>query len=265
MEAAKGGIASAGTKGVLVEARRISKRFGGLQAVDDVSIAVRGGTVTAVIGPNGAGKSTLLDCLTGITRFDAGELVIDGASHFRIDVTALVELGLSRTFQNIRLFESLDAREHLVLARQNLLASRRGRAIARAGGSLPDPDRLLERVGLVAKARQRPAELAYGERRRLEIARALATAPRLLFLDEPAAGSTLSEQNALADLIASIAAEGIAVVLVEHHMDLVGRTSSQVVVLNFGRHVVSGTIAEVRRHPDVIRAYLGVSAAGTTA
>ena len=246
---------------MLIGVESISKRFGGLQAVDNVSLAARFGEVTAVFGPNGAGKSTLLDCLTGITPFDAGRIVIDGKAYARIAVSELVEFGISRTFQHIRLFDSLDARQHLVLARQNLAASRRGKALAQSGAALPDPDSLLDRVGLAAKARQRPGELAYGERRRLEIARALATAPRLLFLDEPAAGSTLSEQNELAELSSGIAAEGIAVVLVEHHMDLVGRVSALVVVLNFGRHVMTGSIDEVRRHPEVIRAYLGVSAA----
>ena len=246
---------------MLIEIEGISKRFGGLQAVDDISLTARGGKVTAVIGPNGAGKSTLLDCLTGITPFDAGRIVIDGKAHTHLAVSQLVELGLSRTFQHIRLFDSLDARQHLVLARHNLAASRRGKLLTQSGATLPDPDHLLARVGLAAKAGQRPSELAYGERRRLEIARALATAPRLLFLDEPAAGSTLSEQNGIAELISGIAAEGIAVVLVEHHMDLVGRVSAQVVVLNFGRHVMTGSIEEVRRHPEVIRAYLGVSAA----
>jgi branched-chain amino acid transport system ATP-binding protein len=245
---------------MLVEIEGVSKRFGGLQAVDGVSFTARGGEVTAVIGPNGAGKSTLLDCLTGITAFDGGLVVIDGVAHETIALQNLIALGISRTFQNIRLFESLDAREHLVLARYNLLARRRGREMVSAGTVCPDPDRLLERVGLSAKASYRPGELAYGERRRLEIGRALATAPRLLLLDEPAAGSTFSEQRTLADLILGIAAEGVAVVLVEHHMDLVSQVSAKVVVLNFGRHVVTGTIGEVRRHPEVISAYLGVTA-----
>lgn len=245
---------------MLVEVEGVSKRFGGLQAVDCVSLTARGGEVTAVIGPNGAGKSTLLDCLTGITAFDDGLVVIDGVAHEAIALQNLVALGISRTFQNIRLFESLNAREHLVLARHNLLASRRGRKMASAGTACPDPDRLLERVGLSAKASYRPGELAYGERRRLEVGRALATAPRLLLLDEPAAGSTRSEQGTLANLILGIAAEGVAVVLVEHHMDLVSKVSTQVVVLNFGRHVVTGPIGEVRRHPEVISAYLGVAA-----
>lgn len=243
-----------------VEVEGLSKRFGGLQALDNISLVARGGEVTAVIGPNGAGKSTLLDCLTGVTRFDSGRIVIDGQGHGAVRLDRLVDLGISRTFQHIRLFESLTAHEHLILVRRNLLSTSRGRALAASGVTLPEPMPLLERVGLAAKAGQRPAELAYGERRRLEIARALATAPRFLLLDEPAAGSTLSEQNVLAELIRSIAADGVAVVLVEHHMDLVGSVSARVVVINFGRHVLTGSIEEIRRHPEVISAYLGVAA-----
>jgi ABC-type branched-subunit amino acid transport system ATPase component len=249
-----------GSGPLAVEVEGISKRFGGLQALDNISLVARGGEVTAVVGPNGAGKSTLLDCLTGVTPFDSGRVVIDGVAHDSERLHRLVELGISRTFQHIRLFESLTALEHLVLVRRNLLSTARGRALAARGVTLPEPMPLLERVGLAGKAGQRPAELAYGERRRLEIARALATAPRFLLLDEPAAGSTLSEQVVLAELIRSIAADGVAVVLVEHHMDLVGRVSARVVVINFGRHVVTGTIEEIRRHPEVISAYLGVSA-----
>lgn len=245
---------------VLVEVEALSKRFGGLQALDNISLTARGGEVTAVIGPNGAGKSTLIDCLTGVTRFDSGRIVIDGNALTAIQLDKLVDIGISRTFQHIRLFEGLTAREHLILVQRNLLATSRGRRLRRSGVSLPDPGQLLDRVRLSAKAEQRPSELAYGERRRLEIARALATSPQFLLLDEPAAGSTLSEQNALAELISDIAGDGIAVVLVEHHMDLVARVSSQVVVVNFGRHVLTGTIDEVRRHPEVISAYLGVAA-----
>lgn len=243
-----------------VEVHGMSKRFGGLQALDNISLAARGGEVTAVIGPNGAGKSTLLDCLTGVTRFDSGRIVIDGRGHDAVRLDRLVDLGISRTFQHVRLFESLTALEHLVLVHRNLLATPRGRTRAASGAPMPEPLALLARVGLLAKAGQRPAELAYGERRRLEIARALATAPRFLLLDEPAAGSTPSEQNVLAELIRSIAADGVAVVLVEHHMDLVGSVSARVVVINFGRHVVTGTIEEIHRHPEVISAYLGVAA-----
>lgn len=247
-------------RSVLVEVEGLSKRFGGLQALDAISLTARGGEVTAVIGPNGAGKSTLIDCLTGVTGFDSGRVVIDGTALSAIRLDRLVDLGISRTFQHIRLFEGLTAREHLVLVQRNLLATSRGRRLRRSGNTLPDPDQLLDRVGLAAKSHQRPSQLAYGERRRLEIARALATCPQFLLLDEPAAGSTLSEQNALAALIRGIADDGIAVVLVEHHMDLVARVSNQVVVVNFGRHVVTGNIEEIRRHPEVISAYLGVAA-----
>lgn len=250
-------MTTGGNGPLVVEVQGISKRFGGLQALDDVSLVARGGEVTAVIGPNGAGKSTLLDCLTGITAFDTGRIIIDDTAHTSVRLDRLVDVGISRTFQHIRLFEGLTALEHIVLVRRNLLSTDRGRACA---PRLPEPGHHLERVGIADKAGKRPAELSYGERRRLEIARALATSPRFLLLDEPAAGSTLSEQNELAGLIRSIADDGVAVVLVEHHMDLVARVSSRVVVINFGRHVVTGTIDEVRRHPEVISAYLGVAA-----
>lgn len=250
-----------------IEVRGVTKRFGGLQALDGVSLRARTGEVTAVIGPNGAGKSTLMDCLSGITRMDAGELAIDGAVCRGNMLAQLVGLGITRTFQNIRLFESLDALEHVVLARLAYLRSQRA-----GGGSRPSRRAieaeglaLLERVGLAAKARRHPAELAYGERRRLEIARGLATEPRLLLLDEPAAGSTGAEQQVLAGLIEAIAAQGVAVVLVEHHMDLVARVAAEVVVLNFGRVIVTGTIDEVRHHPEVISAYLGTIAKAAAA
>jgi ABC-type branched-subunit amino acid transport system ATPase component len=236
-----------------------SKRFGGLQALENVSLRVSGGEVTTIIGPNGAGKSTLLDCLSGITPLDAGRITIDGRPFAKPSPARLIATGITRTFQNIRLFPSLSAREHVLLARRYYLRSSRGRA-AQPETVSETVDRLLARVGLAAKAHARPDELAYGERRRLEIARALATAPHLLLLDEPAAGSTLSEQATIAELIRGIAAEGVAVILVEHHMGLVEQVSTRVVVLDFGRVLTTGTIGEVRANPDVIAAYLGVAA-----
>jgi len=236
-----------------VEVDRISKRFGGLQALDAVSLEVGAGEVTAVIGPNGAGKSTLLGCLSGMIPIDSGRVLIEGVETTLRSPARLVQLGITRTFQNIRLFEGLSALEHLELARHS--ARRTHRSAAQ-----PDSMALLARVGLEAKAHLRPASLSYGERRRLEIARGLATRPSLFLIDEPAAGSTLSEQRDLADLIKAIADEGVAVILVEHHMDLVARASARVVVLNFGRVLLTGPIEAVRRDPAVIAAYLGTAA-----
>jgi branched-chain amino acid transport system ATP-binding protein len=244
---------------MLIEVNRVSKRFGGLLALDNVSLTARTGEVTAVIGPNGAGKSTLLGCLSGMIAIDAGHISIDGAEAVLTPLSRLVGLGITRTFQSIRLSESLTVLEHLLLSRMSHRRTRR----ARGRGPVQSPEELLARVGLTAVSGKRPAELSYGERRRLEIARGLATEPSLFLIDEPAAGTTPSEQLALADLIRGIAEDGVAVILVEHHMDLVARASTQVVVLNFGKVLTTGTIAEIRRNPEVISAYLGTTAGAT--
>jgi ABC-type branched-subunit amino acid transport system ATPase component len=241
---------------MLIEVDGVSKRFGGLQALDNVSLIARTGEVTAVIGPNGAGKSTLLGCLSGMIPIDAGRICIDGAEAVLAPLSRLVDLGITRTFQNIRLSESLTVSEHLRLARLSYRRTKR----SRGSGAGQPIEELLARVGLSAAARKYPAELSYGERRRLEIARGLATEPLLFLIDEPAAGTTPSEQLGLANLVRGIAEEGVAVVLVEHHMDLVARASSRVVVLNFGKVLTTGTISEIRRNPDVISAYLGTAA-----
>ncbi len=253
-------MASSDKPNVLIEALGISKRFGGIQAIDNVTVRARSGQVTSVIGPNGAGKTTLINCLTGVVRFDSGDIAIDGRSCGRITPRNLIEVGIARTFQNIRLWESLTVEEHVLLAQRNYASSRRGRRDGRRESASDVARTLLDRVGLGQKARLLPQELSYGERRRLEVARALATSPILILLDEPAAGFTLSEQVRLADLIAEIAQGGIAIILVEHHMDLVARVSSSVVVINFGKELTTGTIAEVRENPAVIAAYLGTTA-----
>lgn len=244
-----------------IEIENVSKRFGGLKALDRVSLVANGGEVTALIGPNGAGKSTFLNCITGVVPIDEGRVAVDGVPIPANPLSRLVEIGITRTFQNIRLFESLTALEHLLLARHALRARARDRLPCRKSRSVESECLdILESVGLRDRAYTWPSELSYGERRRLEIARGLAIEPHLLLLDEPAAGSTRSEQMALADLISSIAAQGTAVILVEHHMELVARVAKSVVVLNFGQVLMTGTIEEVRNHPDVIAAYLGTSA-----
>ena len=188
---------------VRAEARGLSKRFGGLQALASVSFAIDAGQVLAVIGPNGAGKSTLINCLSGAVAADTGSVAIDGRAVPPRFNDRLVELGITRTFQHVRLFPSLTALEHLLLARRSFERTVRCAARGRAQAICLD---LLDRVGLAAKAGQRPSELAYGEQRRLEIARGLATEPLLFLVDELAAGSTATEQVALAGLIEGIAA-----------------------------------------------------------
>ena len=242
-----------------IAVENVSKRFGGLQALSGVSLPLRTGEVRAVIGPNGAGKSTLINCLTGAVAMDTGRLVIDGRPVGARLGERLVEAGITRTFQNVRLFASLTALDHLLLARRSYERSRRFRP---GGGDAWEVcHTLLDRVGLSAKAGRRPAELAYGERRRLEIARGLAIEPVLFLVDEPAAGSTGTEQATLATLISGIAAGGVAVVLVEHHMDMIGRVADAVTVLNFGRVIAEGAFSDVKRDPAVVAAYLGTQAA----
>ena len=239
-----------------IAARHISKRFGGLNALDDVSVVARAGEVTAVIGPNGAGKSTLINCLCGAFPMTRGEIVIDGCSHTKIGAQELIGLGIARTFQTSRLWEHLTVAEHLRIVAVNYGRSPR----AKVDGSVPDIDELLGRFSLVRKRDQLPHELSYGERRRLELARCLASRPKLILLDEPAAGFNLSEQADLAGQIREISGTGVALVLVEHHMDIVATVSSSVVVLNFGKVLMAGTMEEVRNNPNVIAAYLGGAA-----
>ncbi|NPT38500.1 ABC transporter ATP-binding protein [Paraburkholderia xenovorans] len=255
-------VANMPVEGVLVEALGISKRFGGHQAVDNVSVSARSGEVTSVIGPNGAGKTTLINCLTGIIPFDTGELRINGQLYRRLAPQDLIEIGISRTFQNIRLWENLSVLEHVLLARRSYLRTARAarRNSSTDAGARDTAHELLQRVELDHKARMMPAQLSYGERRRLEIVRALAISPVLLFLDEPAAGFMLAEQVKLAALIREIAAKQVAIILVEHHMDLIARVSSSVVVLNFGKELTTGSIDQIRQNPDVIAAYLGTAA-----
>jgi branched-chain amino acid transport system ATP-binding protein len=241
-----------------IAVRGASVRFGGLQALSDVSIELRPGEVTALIGPNGAGKTTFINCLTGIVPMTAGQVLIGGTVVEPPRPDNLIELGFARTFQNIRLFPNLTVREQVEMARIGLRGSHRARRQAAAGQADGEtPDGLLTRLGLSHRGQETPSNLSYGEQRRLEIARALATRPRLLLLDEPAAGMVPSEQMALAEIISDIASRGVAVMLVEHHMDLVARVASEVVVLNFGRQIAAGSIGEVRADPEVISAYLG--------
>ncbi len=242
---------------MLIEAAGISKRFGGLLAVDSVTVRVETGEVTSVIGPNGAGKTTLINCLSGTFPFDSGEVRIDGRTYRKLAARDLIDIGVTRTFQNVRLWENLSVEEHVFLARRNYLQSSRAREPRQT--VTDDIHELLARVDLHRKSQLMPRELSYGERRRLEVARALSTSPKLLLLDEPAAGFNLSEQRGMAELIRDIAACGIAVILVEHHMDLVAEVSSNVVVMNFGKELATGTILEVRANPAVIAAYLGTA------
>lgn len=246
----------------------ITKRFGGLTAVDDVNFRVGAKTIHSVIGPNGAGKTTLFNVLTGIYRPEVGTVKLDGHRISGRLPEQIARRGVGRTFQNIRLFGQMKVFENVLVGMNShthynyfdaLLHTprfRKGEQAAR-DKSL----QLLEYVGLGQRVEELARNLPYGEQRRLEIARALALQPKLLLLDEPAAGMNPSESDSLKNLVRKIRDElGITIVLIEHHMKVVMEISDRITVLDYGKKIAEGTPAEIRDNPDVIEAYLGSSA-----
>jgi branched-chain amino acid transport system ATP-binding protein len=253
---------------VMLTAENIGIGFGGLRALDGVGFEARAGEILAIIGPNGAGKTTLFNIVSGLYRADAGRVVLAGQDVTQAPPHRLAALGLSRTFQNLQVFFRMTALENVMAGRHlrersSLLADLlRLPAARRANRQSRDAAlALLAEVGLADRADQPAGSLPYGALKRLEIARALATDPRVLLLDEPAAGCNPVETEEIDHLIAAVAARGVAVVLIEHDMKLVMRISRQVVVLNQGRPLAAGTPEEVRTNPDVIAAYLGLHGA----
>jgi len=243
---------------------RLSKNFGGVRAVKGVSLAVAPGTVFAIIGPNGAGKSTLLNLISGVHPPDAGTMTFDGLDVTRVPPHARVRRGLARTFQKIRLFKQLSVADNVVAGFHGRHRIPAWQYVWHGGAFRADHARcraeaaeLLAFVGLTQRARTLAGALSYGEQRMLEIARALATAPRLLLIDEPAAGLNAAEVDALLDRIRVLRARGIAVIVVEHNMDLVMNVADRVLVMDYGELLFEGTPAEVQVHPGVIAAYLG--------
>ncbi|MCA3268336.1 MAG: ABC transporter ATP-binding protein [Tagaea sp.] len=252
----------------LLKVEGLTKEFGGVRAVADVSFAVEPGTIHSVIGPNGAGKTTLFNLVTGVYTPTAGTVTLDGRDLTALSTAARAKLGMQRTFQNLQIFFNMTAIENVMVGRHlhlgtGLVASllglpkiRRETRLAREKAA-----ELMHRVGLEKWLDADADAMPYGALKRLEIARALAAEPKLLLLDEPAAGLNPKETVEIDELIREIARGGVTVVLVEHDMKLVMNVSDRILVLDYGRKLAEGTAEEVRRNPDVVKAYLGEGAA----